>query len=166
MVNRIGAGALLAGLLVLVPACGSDSSPTEDRGEASISATINGVAWSVSAPFASSQHNAGGGIFTLTAVDPAQSYGLAITLSEFTGSGTYEIRAGFPLRMAVVTVGAGTGWGTEYSEVPGTISITSFGNDRARGTFSFTAEPSPSSEQTGTLTVVNGQFDVPVIPVG
>ncbi len=68
--------------------------------------------------------------------------------------------------MAVVTLGTEQGWGTQYSEVPGTITITSLTDSRVTGTFSFTAEPSPSSSQTETLTVVNGQFDIPVIEVG
>lgn len=157
---------LLLGTLGFLVACSDDGPTGQVPGQGSISATVNGSAWTVSTPYTSAQHNVAGAVFTINAVDPNQTYGMAISLSEFEGAGTYEIRSGFPLRMAVVTLGAEQGWGTEYSEVPGTITITSLSDSRVTGTFSFTAEPSPTSSQTGTLTVANGQFDVPVIPVG
>jgi hypothetical protein len=166
-IRSLGYALLLLSALGFLAACGSDDGPTaQSPGQGSINATINGSAWAVSTPFTSAQNNVGGAVFVITAADPNQTYGLAISLSEFAGAGTYEIRPGFPLRMAVVTLGTEQGWGTQYSEVPGTITITSLTDSRVTGTFSFTAEPSPSSSQTETLTVVNGQFDIPVIEVG
>ncbi len=157
---------LLLSCVVLLPACGSDDSPTQAAGSGSISAVIGGQAWAANAPFASAQHNVSGQVFTLNAVDPNATYGMGITLGEFTGAGSYEIRPGFPLRMAVVTFGATPGWGTEYAAAPGVISITTLTETRAQGTFSFTAEPAPNASVTGTLVVEQGQFDVPVIRVG
>ncbi|TVP58994.1 MAG: hypothetical protein EA351_02325 [Gemmatimonadales bacterium] len=153
-------------LTLAITACGSDNSPSAPGDSGSISATINGQAWSASAPFAQAQHNQAQSLVTLWAADPNATYGMSISLSEFTGPGTYEIRPGFPLRMAVVTLGSDPGWGTQYSGTPGTITIAQLTSSRATGTFQFTAEPSPSSSQTGTLMVTQGQFDVPVIVVG
>jgi len=157
---------LVLSCVLLLSACGSDSSPTEAGGSGSISAVINGQAWSASAPFASVQYNVAGQVWVLTAADPNATYGMAISLSDFGGAGSYEIRPGFPLRMAVVTLGTATGWGTEFAATPGVITITSLTETRARGTFSFTAEPGPTTSVTGTLVVQQGQFDVPVIRVG
>jgi hypothetical protein len=157
---------LVLSCVLLLSACGSDSSPTQAGGSGSISATIDGAAWSANAPFASAIHNVSGQVFTLNAADPSATYGMAISLGEFGGAGTYEIRPGFPLRMAVVTLGASPGWGTEYAATPGVITITTLTETRAQGTFSFTADPSPSASVTGTLVVTQGQFDVPVTRVG
>jgi hypothetical protein len=141
-------------------ACGSDS-PT-GPGAATISATIAGEAWSATAPHASAQHNVAQSGLTIFATDPTAMYGLAITLQQIDGPGTYTLHDEFPLRFAVVTLGAAPGWGTTY-DGSGSVTIATLSSTRVTGTFQFTAGPQPGSTQTTTLTVSNGSFDLPVI---
>jgi hypothetical protein len=152
--------ALLAALLV--GACGGDGSPTA-AGNGTISASMNGSAWSVSPAMA--QHNAGAGLVVIFAPSTG-SYGLGINLPGFQGTGSYALGPASQT-FAVVTVGADpAGWGTVYGEGSGTVTVTSSTSSRITGTFSFVAHPSPSSSQTGPMVVTNGQCDLPVVPVG
>lgn len=86
---------------------------------------------------------------------------MAITLADVTGTGTYALEDGFPLRFAVVTLGSAQGWGTTDGG-GGTLTISSFTSQRIQATFSFTAVPAPNSSQSVNLSVTNGQFDLPV----
>lgn len=148
--------------LLMVGACGSDGSPTA-AGNGTISASMNGSAWSVSPAMA--QHNAGAGLVVIFAPSTG-SYGLGINLSGFQGTGSYTFGPASQT-FAVVTMGADpAGWGTVYGEGSGSVTVTTFSSSRIRGTFSFTAHPSPTSGQTGPMVVTNGEFDLPVVPVG
>jgi hypothetical protein len=153
--------AALAMALALA-SCGGDGSPTAP-GNGTISASMNGAAWSVDSAMA--QHNAGAGLVVIFAPSTG-SYGLGINLPGFQGSGSFNLGPASQT-FAVVTVGADpAGWGTVYGDGSGSVTVTSFSSSRIVGTFSFTAHPAPTSSQSGPMVVTNGQFDLPVIPVG
>ncbi len=155
-------GVVALATLLVVGGCGSDGSPTA-AGNGTISASMNGSAWSVSPAMA--QHNAGAGLVVIFAPSTG-SYGLGINLPGFQGTGSYVLGPASQT-FAVVTVGADpAGWGTVYGEGSGTVTVTSSTSSRITGTFSFVAHPSPTSSQTGPMVVTNGQFDLPVVPVG
>jgi len=157
---------LVLSCVLLLSACGSDSSPTQAGDSGSISAVIGGEAWSVTPPSVGAQYYESSQLFRISAVDFDAAYRMAITLGAFEGEGTYEIRPGIPLRIAEVaamTLGGTPGWWSNYAASPGVITITSFTDTRVQGTFSFTAEPAPGASVTGTLVVEQGEFDVPLV---
>ncbi len=159
---RVRSVVALAAALALA-GCGSDSSPT-GGGSAGISASMNGTAWSASS--ASAQHNAAANLLVIFALPAgSQQYGMSINISGFQGTGTHTFGPGNQA-LAVVTVGAEQGWNTVQAQGSGSVTVTSFSSSRVTGTFSFTAHPSLTSSQTGPMVVTNGQFDLPVIPVG
>ena len=148
-------------VLTLFPltACGGSDSPSGPAGSGTMSATVNGSGWSVDSGQA--QYNVSEDLIVLFAPSTG-SYGMGVNLPAFAGPGTYAFEN---QRFATVTLGADPGWGTTYEDGEGSLTVTSFSSERITGTFQFTAYPSPSSSQTGTLVVTDGQFDLPVIPL-
>lgn len=156
-------GLVFLATAMFLAACGGDGSPTAP-GNGAISASMNGADWSVNSAMA--QHNAGAGLVVIFAPSTG-SYGLGINLPGFQGTGDYPLGPASQT-FAVVTVGADpAGWGTVYGNGSGSVTVTSFSASRITGTFSFTAaHPAPASSQSGPMVVANGQFDLPVVPVG
>jgi hypothetical protein len=161
-------GSLVLSCVVLLGACGSDSSPTQSDESGSISAVIGGEAWSVTPPAVGAHYYDSIQLFRISTVDFDAAYRMTITLGAFEGEGTYEIRPGIPPRIAEVVaipLGGIPGWGSDYAATPGVITITNLTDTRVQGTFSFTAEPAPGASVTGTLVIEQGEFDVPLTRV-
>ncbi len=141
-----------AALFVLVLGACSDST-TEPTFEGTFTAVVNGssftaihaAAHEASGQFAVSGQNAAGA-----------SVGFSVILTS-QRTGTYTVGT-----QANGTYSQGTmGWTTAGGT--GTFEITSYTEERVAGTFSYEAHPNTATAASGTITVTNGQFDVPLI---
>ncbi|MBL0939602.1 MAG: hypothetical protein IBJ03_11945 [Gemmatimonadaceae bacterium] len=141
--------------LVLVMACGSDKdSPTGPNGSGSVTAMIDGAAFSADLAV---QATRSGNLLSFGAVT-STSRQINFALPNVTGTGTVQLGGGAP---ATVTYTEGTrGWVTSLVGGSGSVNITTLTANRAAGTFSFTAIPSASTGATGNKVVTNGTFDV------
>jgi hypothetical protein len=158
-------------LALFLAACGSDGGtgpddPPDGNGNA-LSASIDGAAWVANDLTITSAGNTsglpGGLVFSGgTLTQPSRS--LVISLGRIVGPGTYPLgvntgtNAGGTLTMVL----GSASWWTPLNGDAGSITIASMDNGRVRGTFSATLAPLAGG--TGTVTVTNGQFNVPINP--
>jgi hypothetical protein len=152
---------------LVLGACGGKSGPSGpgNGGGGQLSAAIDGQAFSSSAGGA--QAVAGGpGIYTLAgsrATSAANATTISFALYNIGGTGSYPLGvSGLNFGGLAVLGLSSSVWTTPLSGAAGTITITTLTATRIAGTFSFIATPSPGSGATGTKTVTNGQFDLPV----
>ena len=143
---------ILAPLVLLTLVACSDST-TEPTFEGTFTAEVNGstftaihaAGYEATEQFAVSGQNAAGA-----------SVGFSVILKP-ERVGTYTVGT-----QANGTYVEGTvGWTTAGGS--GTFEITSYTEDRVAGTFSFEAQPNTPSGATGTISVTNGRFDVPML---
>lgn len=153
-----------------------NSNPNNNNGIGSISATINGTSWSAIAAGTGSLE--GTGFFAISGYqsDLAKNEAKSITLSVtgVTQPGTYQLAytlSNLPSGHATYVEVQGTtskSWSTSFSgglltkEPRLTLTLTTFSAERIAGTFSFEASPTPGMGGSGTVTVTNGEFDVPL----
>lgn len=145
---------LLSLLLVafVAPACSSSDDPAgPDDAGGTISATVDGAAWSADAL---AMNN--GFLFGVEGTADGIRIALSVNLTEHTLPGTVDLRSG--------STGAQIGEGGETwyavgSGGSGTLTVQTLTAERATGTFSFTGAGVGGSA-TGTRTIVNGSFDV------
>jgi hypothetical protein len=159
-IRGMGVAVLVGGILA---GCGGGGSPTQGgEGETSMSATIQGSAWNASSFLSFANYSTSANLLLLYGLNTA-SYSIAINLGGVSTTGTYNlVSAGSQLRFASVSLPSDSGWGTPYESGGGTVTITSFSDTRITGSFQFTAFPTPSSQEVVELTVINGEFDLPV----
>ena len=157
-------------LLAAALAAACDSGPTDSpgEGEAQLSATIDGQAWSadgatimalatspdVPGSFAFSGGNVGGAVRNL-----------AFHLGRIPGPGTYPLGVNQltgPGGLATWINAPGT-WTTPLSGKAGTITVESLGDGWASGTFTFMAGSSAAGA-ADQIAVTNGRFRVPLSP--
>lgn len=95
--------------------------------------------------------------FTLTGVSGLLGESITISLFEdFTGEGTYELSSG-AANSAIFSPGAFTfDW---YDSESGTITITTYTDDRAEGTFSFEGERTVDGVAE-TISITGGRFGI------
>lgn len=149
---------LVVAALAWAVGCGGDSTgpgdPTPDPSESSITARIDGQAWTA---------NVG-----VHAVRASGAVGIA------GGDGAVLISLGFVGGTGTFTIGGPSGANGTVSEANGTrvwstatgpggsgsITVTSIDDTRVVGTFSFVAPATANTGATGTRTVTEGAFNV------
>jgi hypothetical protein len=128
-----------------------------------MSALLDGVAWSASAPVAARQ-GAGGGAATIIAVAGASGAGtISFGFQWVQGVDTYTIDSG-----ASASLNSGSGsWrapdgGTVANPdgTSGTITVTSITDERIAGTFEITMKAALAGSLPDTRVVTEGRFDV------
>lgn len=155
--------------VAIIPACGGDGStgPGTDApaGDSPFSATVEGVSWSASAATQQPMVVIGAGWYTMTGFlgSGADVRAIAIALMNIPGPGTYPLGTGANVPGGTATYAeAAAGWSTlPLTGDLGEIVITRLDASRAAGTFHFVGHPT-SGGATGTRTVTNGAFDLPV----
>ena len=149
--------ALTASVLVLTAACSSGDSvtgPDLTLPSGSMSARIDGTAWQATAALSVAY---AGGVLAFAGSDASQTT-VGVGLIP-TGPGTCAIGPNQPTN-ANVTTGAIGSWGATSGQGSGSITLTSFTQNSAKGTFEFTAPAVPNTGATGTKVVTLGTFDV------
>jgi hypothetical protein len=151
----------LAGVL----ACGGGgpSGPTGGGGGL-LSATINGAAWSSQPQLIQAPTPQKEGHYPLYGATQSGNTlnGMQLNLVGIQGPGTYPLGTAGGVSGGTVAVNEGSAvWMTPINGAAGTVTITTLNSTRAVGTFQFVADP-VASGATGTRTVTNGQFDIPL----
>ena len=175
-ISRVVAGVVLT-VVWLGTACGGDGvpDPPDDGGNnnaSPMSATIDGQSWKASAMTGAAtalQFAPVSGGYILTGFDvtgaglPGTS--LVFTINNISGPGTYplgtdavSVYGGF----AGVVAANGQQWTTPLTGAAGTITVTALTTTRIAGSFNFSAAASGGGA-TGTRTVTNGTFDLPIL---
>lgn len=172
--TRLGAFALLFTL-----ACGGGDGPTNPGpnpppppspppppppgGTANFTATVSGQAWASAVNLVNVTAAASGTyIVSGTALQGTNPRSITMTLMNVPGPGSYPLGTG-----AGVSGGTGIyaesagGWGTPLSGEAGTITIGTLTAARIAGTFTFVGD-AVSGGATGTRSVTNGAFDLPI----
>lgn len=85
------------------------------------------------------------------------THSINLTLSGFTGPGTYQLNTGVARYFGVVLTGTTTSWGGTQASNSGSVVITSVSASRVVG--SYTATLQPGTGGAGTLTIT-GTFDL------
>ena len=160
--------------VALLVSCGGDSTSPggnnnpggNTNGTARVSAKVDGVAWSDASNAATSiALSAQPGIYVMNATGSVggvlQTIGL--TMYNIRGPGTYPIGVGTTVVGAsgILSVSTGAGWSTPLTGAAGTLVLTEVSATRLVGTFNMTLTPI-SGGATGTRTVTEGQFNVPL----
>jgi hypothetical protein len=134
---------------------GSGSNPSPNG---TISATIDGAAWSASAGVSAQLTN---NILSIAGGDNRTTFAVSVTINR--GLGTYSTGVIDPQNVVVSTLtvsGSPAGWTSGPTSGRGSITITSFTSTTAAGTFTLTLDPTPGTGATGTKTVTGGAFNV------
>lgn len=161
---------------VILAACGGGSGGAlgpGGGGSAAFSATINGQAWAADTLGFTITGNPGTpGSLIISGVEvvtPTNYKSLSLAVSFIGATGQYPIginigtTPGGTASSVVVSGATVTTYMTPLSGAAGTVTITSLTATRMKGTFSFTADPSPGPG--ASLTVTNGSFDI-ALPSG
>jgi hypothetical protein len=141
-----------------VAGCGGDDDPTNptggSSGTGSVTATIDGAAWS--AGFAQAVNNSGivGVGSSSTSSEKVIGFGWVDT-----GASTYTIAPGSATN-GTVTILGGSGWSASGDMGSGTVNVTTLTATRVAGTFSFTAPRYTGTDTPDPTVVTNGSFDV------
>lgn len=157
--------ALAVATLLGAIACGGDGPTSNDDppSNGTITATVDGQAWSSSMALASRIGNGFVSVGGNSGISGDIS-NISMGFPEEIGTHTIPIPAGMnfsysiytptqvwqALAMGEILGGSGTG----------TVTVTTLNAERIAGTFSFVALAAATSEATGTRTVTNGAFDV------
>lgn len=148
-----------------VAACngGNPASPSSagDSGTGTMSATIDGAAFSASGAGKVVATRAGGANFSITGANTTGAQ-LAIIMAGVTLPGTYDIGAGGV--GAATYSNASSTWLSATTGGTGTITFTTLTTTHATGTFSFVASPVVGTTATGPKFVTAGSFDVSLGP--
>jgi hypothetical protein len=165
----------LAALVALTVACGGGNTPTSPSlpslptGPSGITiltrgtlrATVDGVLWESSSPFAGIGSSFGGltPLLTLSAAAPGSA--LALTFTVPAAVGTY-VSGGSTFASFTLSEGFANRWTVSpfIASTSSTLTITVATTTRVAGTFSFTAAASSPGLTPATRTVTNGTFDV------
>lgn len=153
---------LLSAALLLVTACGSDSSsptappPTLTHG--TMSAVVDGKAWTATVGLSAAYQN---NILAFAGVAADKST-ITIALAPLSGLGTYTISIGEATNASYsINGGALAQWqGVGGVGGTGSVVLTSLTATGASGTFSFELPPISNTAATGTKSITNGKFDL------
>jgi hypothetical protein len=152
---------------------GSTAPISVNGGGGSFSASVDGVAWTADASTAEARHSEPGKyVLSGTKIAGEASLALEIDLYNIAAPGTYPLGVG-----EKVFGGAGwvvspltsppKYWLTPLSGAAGTVTVSSVSNTRIAGSFSYNAPAyTITGDATGTRTVTNGTFDLPVRTTG
>jgi Family of unknown function (DUF6252) len=169
---------VFAALTALTVACGGGNTPTSPslpslpslpsgptgitlltRG--TVRATVDGVQWESSAPFASVGPSFTGLSPVLTVSASAPGSALTVLFTVPAVAGNYESGSS-NFANFTLTEGQGRIWSVSpfIASTRGTLTITTAAATRVAGTFSFTAAAAAPGLTPATRTVTNGTFDV------
>lgn len=153
------------GLLVMAAAaCGGGSSTGPGPGAGQFSATINGSAWSADASLIQTPTPQKAGHYPLYGAKLVGSTlnGITFNLLGITAPGTYPLGTSGGVVGGIASLNeASAVWQTPVSGDAGSITVSTLTPTRIAGTFQFVAEAAGAGA-TGTRTVTNGQFDLPL----
>ena len=124
-----------------------------DDGAGLLTARVDGAALSSSGPNFGAGYSAGFLLVLAKDSDGRRAIGIAI---DVTGPGTYVI--GGPENLDLGYVHDFDQW----VGVSGSLTLTTLSSTEVRGTFAFVAEPEPGGSATGTRTITDGVFRVPL----
>jgi hypothetical protein len=127
-------------------------------------ARIDGAQWTANVGIAAVNNTPGR--YFISSVGSLDNYTITFVLLNITGPGTYPLGVYGSMHGGDVSVtqpGARS-WINPYSGNAGQIVITQLGT-RMVGTFNFVAEAGPGNA-TGTRTVTEGEFDIPINQLG
>ncbi|MES1207088.1 MAG: hypothetical protein ABUS79_14215 [Pseudomonadota bacterium] len=144
--------------------CGSGGPGGPSSGKNAFTAKIDGKAWAstAGAETVGAQH-AGTGIYTITGLvlGSANAFGMSFQLYNIGGAATYPLGVGPQVFGGAVSLSSPAGgWSTPLHGDAGQIVFATLTDTRMAGTFAFVATALPGS--TGTHTVTDGRFDLPV----
>ena len=163
------------GALLIAGACSSSSptspssssgttgtTPTTSAGTASMSATIDGTAWTATSGVTAKLTN---GILTVGGANATYNLAFAITPS---GSGAYLIpgsalgsQAGNNALLLFTSNGVTTSsWAADFTKGSGTITLTSLTSTGVAGSFAFTLNAVAGTAATGAKSVTSGAFSI------
>lgn len=132
-----------------------------------MSAMVDGVTWMAATTNleATTKEDIPGG-YRVVAIDtPGVSFRqISLELYNIDEPGTYPfgVTATVVGAYASLTMSGSRIWHTPYTGDAGSLTITSIDADRIAGTFQFGVTPFPFTSTTGTHTITEGQFDLPV----
>lgn len=154
-------------LFIAVSACGGgDPTNPGGNGVTNFTAKINGADWNPEFPVTAI--NGSAGFYSISALRSSGSnnFTMVFTLYNITGPGTYPLGVGVFVfgGTALISQPPSNGWTTPLSGAAGQIVITTLSATQMVGTFQFTADP--MAPTTGTKTVTQGVFDIPVSGTG
>ena len=119
-----------------------------------MSATIDGKAWSSPTPSGTYKNN----IVSIAGIDLGITSAVSLA-SGVTGPGSYSLGVGNQLAGSAIVTKGGQGWASALQGGSGTLVFTTLTANHVVGTFSFTAVAA-SGGATGTVSVTNGKFDI------
>ena len=142
-------------LLLAAVACSSDNTGGNNNTNGTMSASIDGQAWTGNLATAATYQNN-----ILAFAGTNNSFQINITLTGVTGTGTITLGSGQLSIATVATVSTSPQtWLTSATGGTGSVVITSLSSTGASGTFSFTGVAAGGGA-TGTKAVTSGQFNV------
>ena len=143
-------------LLSLVACGGGSTAPNSGSNSctASLSATVNGVAWCSPAGAGVFQHS----IVSIAGIDAGLTSSIAFAFAAAV-PGTYSLAFGNNNGGFATYTKSGQGWGSGLSGGTGSVTLTTLTANHAAGTFTFDAVPS-NGGATGTIHVTNGTFNI------
>jgi len=151
-------------LVLALAACGGGDGPTNpiQNGVENFTARIDGVDWN--AEFAVAAVNPQPGLYSIAGLRTTGSnnYTMVFSLWNIPGPGTYPL--GVNLQMfggtVVLSQPPSNGWSTPLNGNAGEIVISTLSATQIAGTFEFTTDPQIGT--TGTRTITDGEFDIPI----
>ncbi|MFN0151339.1 MAG: DUF6252 family protein [bacterium] len=133
--------------------------PLPDNRGSKVRAMIGGSEWNAATVAATLSGSPG--IFSLAASNNTRN--LSIVLADVNGPGLYPLSPNSPTRQIGVTNvmnPTANFWTSLTDTLNGSVTITDITATRIRGTYEATLSPAPGSSTTGSLSVLNGTFDV------
>lgn len=150
--ERLVSRAMVVVVAVGLTACGGDDPASPDVGTGSVTATVDGSAWTAS--FIQAINNSG-----VVGVGASGPSGITIGFGFVNaGPGSYDVTTSSGAS-GTVSEGIGNVWTANSGFGSGTIVVTSIDTNGMSGTFSFTAALSAGTG-AATRSVTNGSFDV------
>lgn len=146
---------LLLIMTLALDGCGGDDplGPELPSLTGSMSARVDGQPWSAAIATASVT----GDILAFAGSDANNvTIGMALLLA---GPGTYSVGPTFPTNATYSEGGTGQ-WAAGPSRGSGSITLATFTNDRATGTFTLMLEPDAGNSETSDRSITQGRFDV------
>jgi len=150
--------------LALSAACGGGSTGPTGGGSGTLSATINGAAWSAQSQLIQAPTPQKQGHYPLygARLVGQTTNGMQLNLIGIQGPGTYPLGTSGGVSGGTIAINEGSAiWMTPLSGAAGTVTFSTLTSTRAAGTFQFVAEAAGGGA-TGVRTVTNGQFDFPL----
>jgi hypothetical protein len=154
---RLTTSVAMLATCVLLAGCGGGGNEdlTGPSSNGSMSATINGTAWSATTV---TQASRAGNVLAIGGNNP--SWQVLLTIPNVTAPGTYTVAASGGTMQLVQANAGGAAWTASILGGQGTVTVTTLSAERAVGTFSFTGNATAGTPAGGTRNVTAGQFDV------